>query len=339
MMNFFSRYSRPIKKSAFLLSSFGFLGLPTCALAVDHPGVQDKPKASSTAGEGGGELVDMILASIDGEPLTMTDLKKYISTHGETAPKDLLNGSPEVRKYLRDMVIDELLSREAKTSGINVSDDEIQAYIDEIKRQNRVDEQGFLALLSTKGMSLDDYKIQVRSDILRTRILSSRVRSKINVLDEDVEKFIKEHPARLPDAGEVHLEQIVLKTEGLTDEQIEDLKSKAEKERKEIVGGEKMSSVDEENYSDLGFMKPSDLRSELSSVVAKLSAGEVTPVIETESGLYLVRMKEAGNDTQSVDEDVKQSIRRELLEQRFKEAMDKFLNDELPKKYHVELKL
>jgi parvulin-like peptidyl-prolyl isomerase len=304
--------------------------------ATDHnrPGT----KADDVTGSDG-QLVDMILASIDGDPLTLRDLQHYISSHGEKTPPDILGGSPEVRHFLREMVIEELLAREAKSAGVTVNDDEIQAYIDEIKRQNGVDQQGFVDLLSAKGISLDEYKTQVRSDIIRTRILSSRVRSKINVLDEDIDAYLKEHPARVPESGEIHLEQIFLKTaEGAGLDQREALQRQAQELREKILGGSSMHAAGGENYSDLGFVRPADLRSDLKNALAKLQPGAISQPVVADNGVYLLKVK-AGKNGGSAEDEIRQSVRQELMEKRFKEAMDKFLNDELPKKYHVELKL
>jgi hypothetical protein len=41
----------------------------------------------------------------------------------------------------------------------------------------------------------------------------------------------------------------------------------------------------------------------------------------------------------AVDEKLKEEIRRELYESKFKDAVKEYVNEELPKKYHVEIKL
>ena len=315
--------------------------LHVCGLASadDRFAAEKSQSAAEAAHQGGGEVVDMILASIDGDPVTMSDLKRYIANHGEKVPSDILDGSAEIRKSLRDMVVEELLTREAKTSGISVSDDEVDAYIDEIKRQNRVDKAGLTEILATKGISLADYKVQVRSDIMRTRILGQKVRSKINVLDEDIANYLKEHPERAPKSGEIHIEQIAFHyADGSTDEEREALIAQAATIKEKVEAGKEFRPLGEDNYSDLGFVKVSDLRSDFQKPVSKLKAGEASEPVKVDSGIFLFHVI-SGSETQEIDPQVKEEIRRELFEARFKVAMEKFINDELPKKYHVELKL
>ena len=105
----------------------------------------------------------------------------------------------EVSAHLAGLdAVERLLQREAQEAGISVSDEETQAYLDEIKRQNNVDDEGFEELLEKQGFTLDEYLTQVRRDIVRTRILSMRVRKMINIVPEDVERFLEDHPELRP---------------------------------------------------------------------------------------------------------------------------------------------
>ncbi len=296
--------------------------------------------AADVRAETSADVVDMVLASVDGEPLTMSDLRQYIESHGETAPKDLLDGSPEVRKFLRELVIEELINREASSSGIGVSDEEIEAYIDEIKRQNHVDASGFAELLASKGLTIETYQKQVRVDILRTRILGSKVRGKVNILDGDVEKYLEEHPALLPKTGERRVEQIFFAVPaGASDEARANIRERADDVAEDVRGGDSMKESGGEEYIDLGYIDPDDLKPELQEIAKKLQPGETSGVTEISGGYTILRLTEAGEGSKQIDDGVKEQVRRELIEKQFKEAADRYLNDELPKKYHVELKL
>lgn len=287
----------------------------------------------------GSAVLDMVLASVDGEPLTMSDLREYISSRGEVVPQDLLDGSPEVRKYLRDMIVDQLVAREAESANISVSEDEVAAYIEEISRQNNVDADGFTDLLRSRGISLESYKKQVRSDIVRTRIVGARVRPKINILDEDIKAYLAEHPDLQPKSGEVHVEQILLRyPEGADEEAVAQVKERADELRSQADDGKELSALAKDDYTDLGFVTPSDLRPVLADAITDLKPPETALAIEPGTGVYVLKLAAVhGND--EVDEDVKQQIRKQLFEERIKGAVEKFFNDELPKKYHVELKL
>jgi parvulin-like peptidyl-prolyl isomerase len=319
-----------MKKSALILAVL---------LGAASAGAEASPTGTEPAVQRSAEVLDMVLASVDGEPLTMSDLKRYIAAHGDAVPSDLLDGSQEVRKHLKEMIIDQLVSKEAETSGISVTEDEVEAYIQEIRRQNGVDAEGFAELLRSRNISVADYKMQVRSDILRTRIMGVKIRPKVNVLEDEVRAYLEEHPDLQPKTGEIRVEQVLLKfPEGADDAAMTAVKERAEEVRVAAADGKELSSLAKDDYTDLGFVSPDDLRPVLAEAVKDLGASQVAMTEEAGTGIYILKV---GGDREEseIDEGVRQTIRRELFENKMKAAVEKFFNDDLPKKYHVELKL
>ena len=302
------------------------------------PSPSGPAQANAQSTESIGTVLDMVLASVDGEPVTLSDLRRYIVSQGGVPPQDVQSGDFEVRKQLRELVIENLLRKEAQAAGIVVEKDEIEAYIREIKKQNGVDEDGFQAILASKGLTRDEYVTQVTSDITRARILSNKVRSKINILDEDIKRYLDDHPEMVPEKGSVHLKQISLRDDNPAYASDEDRRAKILQMREQLVAGGSWSEVGDKDFQDLGYVKISELREDLQGAVAKLNINEISPIIKTASGYQLLLM-DARNDGEDIDSAVKSRVQDVLFQSRYKEEVDKFLNDELPKKYHVELKL
>ncbi len=329
-----------MNRSLFVCACTGFVAVlmvpfVVCAAPSDDEADGKSLREAISASGGSSNVVDMVLASIDGEPVTMTDLKKFILTRGETVPGDLLDGSPEVRRFLKELVVDELVAKEAAAANITVGDEEIEAYMEEIQRQNGVDRQAFLELLKTKGLTQEIYRTQIRADILRTRILSSRVRSKVNILDEEIDRYVEAHPKLMPKSGERHMEQVSFP---YTELDRDDMRAKADQARVDISNGTAPSAIADGNYIDLGFVDPDDLKSELQEAAEKLSPGDASEVVDAGGAFVVIKLAGDG-EKQEPDKEMREQVRRELMEERFKSAAEKYLNEDLPKKYHVELKL
>ncbi len=304
-------------------------------------------------------VLDMVLAVVDDEPVTASEVRRFLVAQGRgDIAATLDTHSPEVRKAVQEVVTEKLLRKEAEEAGIKVSGEEIQTYIKEIKAQNQVDDAGFEALLSQQGLSFDDYKRQVESDILRARVISARVKSRVNVVDEDIAKAAA--PAKtessetaVAEAGESTGPQEVDKLEGLLirfdaagDSAIgrskEQAKTVAEELAEKSRGSKALQGLDKEMHIDFGAYKPQDLKEELQEPAKALGRDEVSSVIETDGGYYILRRFVTESDApapQVVDDSTKDKLRKELLEARFRERLDKFLNEELPAKYHVDIKI
>lgn len=296
--------------------------------------ISDGGRSLDLAIAGGGELMDAVLAVVDGEPLTMGDLRQFIASHGEDAPKDILADRVGLKNAVKEMVTHELLQREAKSAGLAVSPEEVTAYIDEIKKQNGVDDAGFTTLLARKQLTLEGYRAQVTADILRTRIMSARVRAKVNITDDDIAKYLEAHPQRTPGEGEVHVLQATFRSgsKELAEQQAEEFREKVE-------DGAEFAGTAGEAFTDLGFVHPGDLRDDLREAIEDLDPGEVSEAIVGEGAATVVMVASKQTADGQVDEKTKAEIRKQLFEERFKSALEKFLAEELPKKYHVEYKL
>ena len=313
----------------------------------------------------------MVIAAIDGEPITFTDLQNFIAEQGATPPESLDAGDKEIRKQLRDLILARLLEKEAQKAGISIGDPEIQAYIEEIKRQNNVDDAGLETMLKSKGMSLKAYRIQVKNDILKNRIVGAEVRTKVSVSDADIERYVASHPEmsnsqpveveeEVPAAEgtTLHLVQILLRVpQDASEESRAELRRQAEELHAKLEDGGDWSELGGAGFTDMGFVSAGDLRDEVQDSVADLSEGETTKVIESPLGFQMVKLVEkkepeenSAKKEEKVEEDSskqqlalsdseKQAVKNALFQERVKELLDKYLNDELPKKYSVEIKL
>ena len=278
-------------------------------------------------------VIDMVIASIDGEPVTMTDLRHFVQSQGASLPAGAHADSPELKKALRDLVVQQLLTKAAHDANISVSDDDVNAYIAEVKKQNGLDEESFREQLRGRGLSYEDYVVQIRSDILRARVIGQKTRQKIQVLDEDIDKYLHEQPEVLPQEGTERLQVIVFSPAGQSDEEARALALRA---RGDVLAGKSMKEAGGASYQDLGYVKVEDLRKDLQEAVAKLESGKVSEVKQVDQGyaVFLVNGGDAGSDGKFREE-----IRSVLYQKKLKEAVDQYVNDELPKKYNVELKI
>ena len=108
-------------------------------------------------GPGRGEVVDRIVATIDGEPITTFELRRYAEERGA----DHL----EERKLLDGLVTDRLLDREVATLGIAARDEEIDRYIEQIKQRNGMDADRFRDALAAQGLTVASYRGRVKAEI------------------------------------------------------------------------------------------------------------------------------------------------------------------------------
>lgn len=306
------------------------LGLGAAASFAEEP--------APTPGQA--QVLDMIIASIDGEPITLSDLERQLKVSGAGEMAKLVENREELNRRLRELVVAKLLEREADQMGVVVADEQINAYVEEIKRQNGVDDEEFEKLLKEKGLSLEDYRKQVKEDITRTRIVSMEVRSKVGVSDEDVMRYIEEHPDSLPARGQIRVKQILYKFEGVDSKEAFDaLKAQAQSALERVKSGEDWGAVGADRYVDLGYIDIDELRPELGEALKNLKEGEVAELVQSSIGFHVLQLVSKKSDESVIDDELKSEIRDKLFRERFEEKLERFFTEELFKKYRVEIKM
>lgn len=269
---------------------------------------------------------DRVIASVDGEPIVMSDLEEFAKEQDFE-----IKNKQDKLKLLQDMVSLELLKKEAEKEGVSVSDEELERYINGVAEQNGLSRARFEELLKKEGLTVKKYRKQVEQDIIRTKILSLRVRSKINVLDEDVEKYLSQNKSVRPKKGQVYLYQAALKGEGAID--------KIVSIRKEIKRGADFRQAAGSAFSDLGYVNPKELKEDLQKEIAKLKVGELTKIISSGDTQLFLQLRAKAGSKQEIPEDLKAKISEQLFQEQYQAKLEQYLKEELPKSYHVEVNL
>jgi len=65
--------------------------------------------------------------------------------------------------------------------GVAATDQQIDAYIASIKERNKLDDAALRQALAQQGLTWEQYRAQVRSDIERAALINKEIRNKVNV--------------------------------------------------------------------------------------------------------------------------------------------------------------
>ena len=84
-------------------------------------------------------------------------------------------------------LIDEQLIRQlAASSGIRVTDADIDNAIENLRLQNNMTEEQFQQALDAQGFTQAQYRQDLKRQLIRLKVMNERVRSRVNVTEEEV---------------------------------------------------------------------------------------------------------------------------------------------------------
>ena len=182
------------------------------------------------AGTGVAEVVDRIVAQVNDEIITMSELQnmaKTVETQAGVKPK-----GPDEKKMQREMLealIDRKLAKaEAKRRGIVVSDKEVDEAMAQFKKRNNIsDDETFAKGLAQAGLSIKEFKQQLTDQMTQERLLVMVVGTKVSVSDAEVRRLYDQQYKK--GGTQVHIVTLRMPfPPGATEAQKEEIKQKAE---------------------------------------------------------------------------------------------------------------
>jgi peptidyl-prolyl cis-trans isomerase SurA len=251
-------------------------------------------------------------------------------------------------KALDALVDDRLVMQQAGELKLSVSADEVERAIEEVKRQNKLDDATFVEALKQQGFSMESYRKNLRRQILNLKVVNTAVRSRVSVSDDEVKTYYQQNARQLGGDKQAHIRQILIAVPAdANPDEVERKQRVAAKVVELARGGTKFEEL-AKKYSDddttkaeggdAGWIGKGVLVDQLEEAIAGMDPGDVRGPIRVGPGwmvLQLVERKQG--DIRPLDE-VKEQLRKTLYEQQVEKATQSWLR-ELRKKAHVDLRL
>jgi peptidyl-prolyl cis-trans isomerase SurA len=307
---------------------------------IEKPAKPVPPKPSNPES---GKTVEEIIARVNNEIITHSEYAKARESaqedaksecQGRCTPEQLQADIEERQKNaLRDLIDQSLLVQRGKDMGISVEADLIKQ-LDQIRTSNNLDSMEALEkAVEGQGTNWEDFKNNIRNHILTQRVISSEVGSHINVPDDEVAKYYEAHKGEYIRPEQVALREIQVSTQGKKEEELPDLKKKAETALKRVQDGEDFAEI-AKRFSDsstktqggfLGVYKRGELSKELEDVVFKMKRNDLTGVMETKQGYLVLQVLEHYDEGEQPLSKVKNDIMDKLYNERLEPAVRTYL--------------
>ena len=289
-------------------------------------------------------VIEEIVARVNNEIITREDLdnarrsvareiqdactnctSQHIQDQVDAKDKDLL----------RDLIDQSLLVQRAKDDGIKVDAEVIKRH-DAIRQQNKLASMDELDdEIRKSGQDPEDFKAQIRDQLLTQEIIRKEVGSRIIISHEDVVKYYNDHKSEFVRPATVVLREIFVSTEGKPDADIPALRKKAENLRDRVLkNGDDFGEL-AKHYSDskdtaqqggdLGTFERRQLDPKIAEKVFALNRAQMTDVFEIKGGFEILQVRERYDAGEQPLEKVEPEISNKLYEQKMEPALRAYL--------------
>jgi peptidyl-prolyl cis-trans isomerase SurA len=289
---------------------------------------------------GGSEVVDRIVAEVNDEIITMSEVQnmaKALEAQADMKPTG--KEDRQIQRKMLDTLINRKLARaEAKKRGIKMSDKEMAQALKEFKERNNMpNDEALNQALSQAGLTLNEFKQQITDQFIQSRLMLAVVGSKVVVTDADIRRV---YEGKYKESGvQVHLRVIKLPyPPGATEAQKVELKDKAEtimKEARQGVPFPEIAGKLSVSQTDLGYVAVNDVDPKLAEHLSRLKPKEVLPV-ESPEGFQLMQLVDRRTGQPRSFEEAAPEIKNMLMQQEAEKHFEEWVKG-LRDKAHIKI--
>ena len=288
-------------------------------------------------------IVEEIVARVNNDVITREDLQHAQASINSEVQDECQSCTPDQlraqiaakeKNVLRDLIDQSLLVQRAKDSNINV-DAEVIKRLDAIRQQYKFPDMETLEKEVTKsGQDFEDFKSQIRNQLLTQEVIRKEVGSRIIISHEDVVKYYEAHKQEFVRPEMVVLREIFVSTENKPASDVPTLHKKADNLRDRVLkNGDDFGEL-AKRFSDsptapqsgeLGSFERSKLDPNISEKVFALNRGQMTDVIETKTGFEILQVRERYQAGEQPLEKVEPEISNHLYEDKMEPGLRTYL--------------
>jgi len=253
-----------------------------------------------------GEPLDRIVAVVDEDVVLQSELDRQVSrvvsqyaqSPQQLPPRDVLE-----HQVLERLILQKLQITRADSNGVKVSDAEVDQALTGLAAQNKLDLSQLRQAIQAQGMDYEQFRRNVRDELVVSRLRQRVVQSRVQVSDAEVDTLLKNGALH---RGQLHLGYIMISLpDGATPEQVEAGKKKADETKQQIDGGMDFAAAairysDAPNAlegGDLGWRNVDELPPAFADAADRMTEGQVSPPIRGPNGFHIIKLLGKRDDT------------------------------------------
>lgn len=245
------------------------------------------------------QTIDKVIAVVEEDVILQSELDQalanilaqYRGREAQLPPREVIE-----RQVLERLIMLRLQLQRAESTGIRVSDTELDQAVMSLAQQNNATLDQLRATLERDGYTYEEFRKTMRDELMVQRLRQRFVQQRVQVTDTEIELLLQSGGLR---RGEVRLSHILVQVpDGASAAQLDEGRRKAEMVSREIAGGLDFASA-AIRYSDgqqaleggdLGWRRYDEVPSVFGEVIAQMKVGDITPALRGPSGFHIIKL-------------------------------------------------
>lgn len=251
-------------------------------------------------------------ATVDGKGITRERLDMYMK---DRLREHKLQQASVDEKKLREAILQELIGEqlsftEAEAKGIKITEAEVDKEIDQLRK--RLGEEQYAKALKDKDLTPEAYRSRMREKLILARLVESFVKPE-EITEQELQEAYKNSSRPFLKPARVNMKIVEFQAEDAANAAASEIK-KSKLDFDEYA--KKLDTEKKASVTDYGWVSPEFFSPAMAASVKMLKEGQHGGPYKGKTGFYLVRVRERENESVSTFEEVKETIRSSMLQEK-----------------------
>lgn len=282
------------------------------------------------------EVIEQVVAVVNDEAIFLSELRRRMmpflaQIFQAPTETERLAALHELRTRLLDHLIDEeLIKQAAREMSVRVSAADVDRAVANVRRQNGLSAEQFWQAVRQQGFTEAQYRTDLRRQLLRLKVLNNRVRSRVNITEDDVRRVYDQQVARGNRSLQFAASHVFFALPaGASAVDVANIRQQAEAVSGQVTAATFAAAIAQHGGGNLGTLTQGSLPANLEAVLMRLAVDQVSDPVRGDNGfhVFLLHNRQTGSAGLPEFDEVKNDLYREMMERAMSRQEALFLEE------------
>lgn len=258
------------------------------------------------------QVVDKVAAVVNNGVVLESDvdnMMRIVKSQAQQANQQLPDDKTLRHQILERQVMDAIILQMGERAGVQINDQQLDQAIQNIAAQNRMSLDQLRSRLAYDGMNYNDYRAQIRKEMLISEVRNNEVRRRVTILPQEVDTLATQVGSQNTQGTELNISQILLPlSENPTQQQVDDQETLARQLVAQLKGGADFGKLAVTYSADpqalkggnMGWGKIEELPTLFSQALSTAKKGDIVGPIRSGVGFHILKVNDLRGESKSI---------------------------------------
>ena len=268
------------------------------------------------------KVIEQIVAHVGAQVILLSDVQARLVRMDKMPQFENLSSAEKENACLESLIDEHLVAQEVQRLKIDVSPEEVDGVVQRMRTQNRMNEFQFEQALMSQGMNLEQYREQIKKQLIKMRLVQTKVKNQVQIPEEDIRALYLQRTRDQEGAFELKASHILIKlAPGASEAEVLGAQVKVKQAQEAL---QKLTFVQAaQQYSEgpsgpsggaLGVFGRGQMVPAFEKAAFEAPVGEVVGPVRTAFGYHLIWVQERVAAVVPAYESVLPALRQELTD-------------------------